>query len=124
MAFAVRELYRSVQRVYEDAVCASVHLAVVNCHAHCWNRTTSVRGSMGPPSLCTQPVAAVRRALSGSCTDQYSGCTKMPFALECSLWGSELPCVLLESYTFCTRLHGTSQFVYTAYGKIESFSNV
>ena len=67
----------------------------------------------GTSSLCTQPVAAVQHPLSERCTDPYSRCTKMPFVPQYSLWGGEIPCALPESYTYCMRLHGTSQFVYS-----------
>ena len=63
----------------------------VNCHARSCNRLLTVRGAMGPHSLCTQhvgmckqPVAAVWHTWSGSRTDPYRGCTKMLFAAECS----------------------------------------
>ena len=64
------------------------------------NRTTTVRGTMVPPSLCKQPVAPVWRRMLGSSTDPYSGCTRNPFALECSPWDYVLPCAFSESYTY------------------------
>ena len=152
MEHEILELYKTVQRVYKNALCARVlpmawwtgmwvfwilhlvykavrdlpgyvhsrwHLfgardpgAVQNCtagvrkcrlhqsaphglvnwHVSCSNRTPSVRGAMGPPRLCTQPLLPVRSPRSRSCRGPYSGCTKMPFVSECSPWPCELAC--------------------------------
>ena len=72
-------------------------LAVVYCHARFRNRTPAIRGAAGPPSLCTQPVLTVWCLNSGSCTHPYNGCTKMPFARECSPSVGQVPCAFTES---------------------------
>ena len=89
----------------------------VHCHARFWNRTPIVQGAKGSPNLHTKAVRApVRQRKSASCTDPYSGCTKIPFASEFSPCGGVLPCTFSELYTYCMRCHGTAQFVHTACG--------
>ena len=80
------------------------------------DRTPTVQGAMGLPRMCTEPMAEVRSLPLWSCTDPYSGCTKMPFARESSSWIGEVVCAFSGSYTYCTRCYGTTQDVYRAYG--------
>ena len=51
-------------------------------------RTPAVLGAMGLCSVVklvyTQPNATVRRLTSKSCTDPYTRCTKLSFAVDCS----------------------------------------
>ena len=44
----------------------SVPHGEVKCHAHFQNRTPSIQCAAGPPSFCTQPVAAVSCMRSGA----------------------------------------------------------
>ena len=60
----------------------SAHFGVWHCHVRFWNRTLALRGATEPHNLCAQSVVPVRRCTSGSCTDPYRGCTKMPLASE------------------------------------------
>ena len=91
-ASAVRELYRPIQQVYKDAVYAKVFSmgwgAAIRVAR---NRIPRARDSKGPPSLCTQTVAAIWHPWPWSCTDPYSGCTKMPLTPGCLPSGGELP---------------------------------
>ena len=70
--------------------CQSVPHGLVHCHKRFRNRTPSVRVTTGLLSLCIQPMAAVRLPPSGSCTDPYSRCMKMPLVPEYSPWTGEL----------------------------------
>ena len=87
-------------------------LRVVYCHAHYQNCTPTVQDATAQPSLCTKTVAPVRRHKSERCIQLYSGCTKMRLASEHAALFGLLPCALLASYTYCTRRHRISQFVY------------
>ena len=85
----------------------------VHFHSSVWNPTPTVQGATGSPNLCTNAVRApARQCKSEDCTDLYSGCTKKMFASEFSPWGGVLLCALSELYTYCTRRHRISQFVY------------
>ena len=99
-------------------LCHSVHHAVVNCDAHCRNRTPGVRGSTVPSSLRTHPMAAVWRPPSGSYTDPYSRCSGVQrFRLRQSVamgWGTAMRVAGIVHLVY--KAHGTSQFVYTACG--------
>ena len=71
---------------------------------HFWNRTHNVQGTMGLLRMCTEPIAlyvyrVYSRENSGSCTDPYRGCTKMPFSYECSAYVGEVACAFSVSYT-------------------------
>ena len=86
---AAMELYTSAQRVYKKTVGGNVHCPLVHCHeGHC---TPSVQGTAGLPSMCTQLVGDVQGAPPYSCTDPYSGCTKIALIAESSPLSGALP---------------------------------
>ena len=60
------------------------------------------------PYLCKHLVGLVRGSRSWSCTGQCSRCMKMTFTPECFPSPGELACVSSESYTWCTRIYGSS----------------
>ena len=76
---------------------ASHHL--VNWHMRFRNRTPSVQGAEGPPRFVYTVSGACTGPRSRSCTEPYSGCTKMPFVQECFPCLSELACAFPKSYT-------------------------
>ena len=56
-------------------------------HASFRNPTPTMLGTNESPYLCTKAVwAPVRQRRSASCTDRYSGCTKIPFESDFSPW--------------------------------------
>ena len=87
-------------------------LLVMYCHAHFRNCAPTVRSATGSPNLYTKAVRApIQQLKLASCTDSYSGCTKMRFTSGCYALFASLPCALSPSYTYCTRHHGISQFM-------------
>ena len=99
--------------VLKYRLCQSSPLGVVYSNMHYRNCIPIVRGSTGSPKLCTKAVwTPVRQRMSASCTDPYSGFTKLRFASEFSALFGLLPCSLSPSYTYCTRHHRISQFMY------------
>ena len=78
--------------------------------------TLTIQGATGLPRMCSETMADVKRPPSGSCTDPYSRCTKMPFARAYSAWVFQAACAFSASYTYCTRCYRTAQDVYRAYG--------
>ena len=96
-------------------LCMSAPHTLVKWLVYFWDRTPKVQGAMGLPRMCTEHTAEVTRPPSLTCIYRYSGCTKMPFAYECSPYLCEVPCAFLESYTYCTRQYGTAQDVYRTY---------
>ena len=76
--------------------CRSLQIVVhdlVNMFEWSNGRTPGVQGATGLRSLVqlvyTQPNATVRRPTLESCTDPYSRCTKISFAIDYSPWPSE-----------------------------------
>ena len=103
-------IYTASVRKYRSS--KSDLVSEVQCHTSFQNSTPTVRGVMGTPNLFGKAVRApVRQRKSASCTDPYSGCTKISFATEFSCWGGILPCSISELYTYCTTHHRISQFV-------------
>ena len=85
-------MYKSVQEVYEKSVDGRVFTAewriavrVVLSH------TPSVQGATRLPWMSTLPVCDVRGPLPFSCTDPYSGCTKILLTTECAPPSGGLP---------------------------------
>ena len=97
---AVRDLLEeAVQiRTVGQHKCHSLHIVchgLVNMFERSNVHTPGVQGATGPPNLVhlvyTEPNATVRHPTSDSCTDPYSRCTKMSFAVDCSPRHNELP---------------------------------
>ena len=100
----VRELYRSVQWVYGNAVNMRV-IPLACCTTMQAFRIVHLlytQGTTDAHNWCTQPVLPVRPFTSGSCTDPYSVCGTMPFEWQYFLWDVVLRCVFSEScyYTY------------------------
>ena len=84
----VREMYRSFQRLYDNAVFGRVlqFLGMVYCNERCRNPAPNVQGATAPVSFCIQLVAQVRRRMSGCCIVPYIECTKTAFAQGRTPW--------------------------------------
>ena len=98
---------KAVGNVLEEAVqirtagqhkCRSLQFvrhSLVNIFERSNVHTPGVQGATGPPNLVhlvyTEPNATVRHPTSDSCTDPYTRCTKMSFAVDCQPWTGKDP---------------------------------